>query len=153
MIPTPPHRPRPRVGAGRVKSGRRFKPPGQGVDNSMMNGPMRFYPVASSLCLALGGGVALLGMMVQLVRPAPPEVAWVTGGVLMLGIVSSGLFLWMGKRASRPLQLTMYGADPRIVERRPLIAAVADRSDREVEPKPGRVPEVAGSGLSERQAA
>jgi len=118
-----------------------------------MSGSTRFYPVASSLCLALGGGVALFGMMIQMVQPVPPVVAWATGGVLTLGIVSSGLFLWLGKRASRPMQLAMYGVDPRIVERRPLIAAAANRSDTEVEPKPTRVPEVVGTGLPERQAA
>ncbi len=131
----------------------KFKPPAWGVDNTIMSGSTRFYPVASSLCLALGGGVALFGMMIQMVQPVPPVVAWATGGVLTLGIVSSGLFLWLGKRAARPIQLAMYGTDPRIVERRPLVAAVANRSDTEVEPKPTRVPEVVGSGLPERQAA
>jgi len=118
-----------------------------------MSGSTRFYPVASSICLALGGGVALFGMMLQVLQPVPPVVAWATGGVLTLGITSSGLFLWMGRRAARPRQFAMYGVDPRIVERRPLIAAVADRSGSEVEPKPARVPEVVAPALPERQAA
>lgn len=104
------------------------KYPGIGVnterrtpDTPTMNRRALIAEMASSACLALTGGGALVAMMLQFVYPNESWPAWTAGGLAVAGVAAAMAFASAGARAARSqaeVPLARIGPETRTESRR-----------------------------------